>query len=396
MTPTIFDVGILLVLALYAVLGYRRGLLLTVLSTVGFLVGGALGLMFLPGLVAQYSPIQDGIGRPLVLVVLLLLAATLGQHLVSRLGWGAHRTLNRTPLGVVNALLGSVLTTAAALATVWFAAGVLRHASPNALGQAITRSQVLATVDEAMPRSSEQVIGRVLVVLDRYGVPRVFDGVTAEPITPVEPVQDSAVATRGVRAAAESVLRIDALAPGCRRSQEGSGWVAEEGLVVTNAHVVAGARQVTVTGKQGRLQADVVAFDPQRDLAVLSVPELSAPALRLGGDLSHGDAAAAAGFPMGGPYRVDAARVRGMLSARGDDIYGRSRVVRQVYSLRVDIRPGNSGGPLLSPDGSVSGVVFARSLDDDDTGYALTLEEVRPVLADATARGEVGTGECAA
>jgi S1-C subfamily serine protease len=166
---------------------------------------------------------------------------------------------------------------------------------------------------------------------------------------------------------------------------------------MTNAHVVAGVAQPTVRATGGDvLDARVVAYDPLRDLAGLFVPGLDAPALRFDPTAQRGDAAVVAGFPRGGPYRLDAARVREQISARGPDIYGRAQVTRQVLSLFTTIQPGNSGGPLLSSDGRVYGVIFAKSVDDPQTGYALTVAEAQRVANPAaTATTGVSTGDCA-
>jgi S1-C subfamily serine protease len=173
--------------------------------------------------------------------------------------------------------------------------------------------------------------------------------------------------------------------------------VLSPGRIVTNAHVVAGADEVRVEGGDQTLRARVVVFDARRDLAVLSVPGLDLPALPLGGELKRGDSAAIPGFPLDGPYRVVSARVRAQLQARGLDIYGGERVVREIYSLAATVQPGNSGGPLLDPEGRVVGVIFAKSLEDDSTGYALTLAEAKPVLDQAMAAGaSVDTGVCVA
>ena len=205
-------------------------------------------------------------------------------------------------------------------------------------------------------------------------------------------------ATAGVRAAAASMVKITGVARSCNRSQEGSGWVVAPGRVVTNAHVVAGERtqRVRLGGTGRTYTAQVVVFDPQRDLAILAVPGLRAPALKLGSDVGRGAPAVVAGFPENGPYDVQPARVRQVLTATGNDIYGRPGIAREVYSLYAKVRPGNSGGPLLNPSGRVIGIVFATSLDDPKTGYALTLKEAAPVLAKASASTPVRTGGCAA
>ncbi len=184
----------------------------------------------------------------------------------------------------------------------------------------------------------------------------------------------------------------------CDRAQVGSGWVIGPGRVATNAHVVAGADVVRVSAKgTGRERpARVVAFDPRRDVAVLEVPGLPSPALARGAELAAGDPAVLAGFPGDEGLWVGSARVRATIEARGADIYGRQGVTREIYSLRARVRSGASGGPVLDPDGEVVGMVFATSLDDPDTGYALTLDEIRPVLQRGLAAASaVSTGPCA-
>jgi len=180
----------------------------------------------------------------------------------------------------------------------------------------------------------------------------------------------------------------------------GSGWVVSPERVVTNAHVIAGASSVTVVsgGKRSRLAATVVGYDPETDLAILAVPGLTAAPIPLDAKaLAAGDAAYAAGYPGGGPYTITPARIRGTINAVGKDIYDENTVQRDVYSLRAAIRPGDSGGPLLDSDGQVAGVVFARSADDPETGYALTLAQVKPMLDKAASLSDpVSTGGCQA
>ena len=166
---------------------------------------------------------------------------------------------------------------------------------------------------------------------------------------------------------------------------------------MTNAHVVAGLDQVVVRirGVGTGHEATVVLFDPERDVAVLDVPSLDAEPLLRGPALEEGEPAVVAGFPLNGPYDLRPARVRSVIEARGADIYGQGGTSREVYSLRAVIRQGNSGGPLLDADGRVVGVVFATSLDDPETGYALTLAEADPVLRYASAASTpVATGAC--
>lgn len=396
MNPTVLDVALVVALLLYAVSGYRRGLVATVVGMVGLLAGAALCLWLLPGRLDHVVPSRFGGVRPVFLVAALLFFAGLGQFLALRLTRRLRAPLHRSPARVLDSLLGAVLTTAVAALMVWFVAGVLRVAAPQPLASALGQSRMVRIIDSIVPSTSDRLLGRVVVALNSYGFPRVFDDLAAEPIAPVDPGDPKVVRSKGIVDAARSVVRIDARAVACGRDQEGTGFVAGPNLVVTNAHVVAGSERVTVRAGDGRLQAGVVAFDPQRDLAVLSVPDLNAAALPLGPELERGDQGAVAGYPLAGPYRVDAVRVRAVLQASGDDIYGNAGVHRQVYSLRAQIHPGNSGGPLMTTDGRVAGVVFARSLDDASTAYALTLAELRPVLdAVEPSSRMVGTGGCA-
>jgi S1-C subfamily serine protease len=281
----------------------------------------------------------------------------------------------------------------------WFMAGAVRGGASAPVARAIGGSRVIQTIDRFVPPQTARLFAGFRSVLDREGFPRVFEGVAIEPILPVAPPDGQAAYGRGVAAAAGSIVKINGIAESCNRGQEGSGWVVSPERVVTNAHVVAGVsfEHVRIRGTGHTYDARVVFFDPKRDLAVLSVPGLPAPALTQGPSLKRSDGAVVAGFPLDGPYRVGSARVRDVLTARGADIYGNPGVVREVYSLFARVEPGNSGGPLLSPRGEVVGIVFAKSLDDEKTGYALTLDEARPVLRAANSSvSPVNTGGCAA
>jgi S1-C subfamily serine protease len=197
-------------------------------------------------------------------------------------------------------------------------------------------------------------------------------------------------------AAGPSTVKVEGV--GCGVLQEGSGFVAAPGLVVTNAHVVAGIGAPQVQVGRSVDATEVVLFDPSFDLAVLRVPGLTAPALRLDpAPVGRGTQAAVLGYPGGGPFTVDAAGVMAAFEAQGRDIYGRGLTLRNVYELDALVRPGNSGGPLVLPDGQVIGVVFSRSTVDPSIGYALTSPDVLPRVAQAeSAVRPVSTGPCAA
>ncbi len=391
------DVLLVLVLLVYAVAGYRRGLFATAIGVLGMLIGTVLGLWLLPGWLETAIDPRYAAVRPFLLVVFLLFLAAACQLLLLRIGQRAGQSLRSTsPVRVLDSLLGAVVTVVVLALVLWFCAGLLRLASPTLLGRQIAQSQVLSAIDRAVPARSDAILGRVIVALDTFDFPRVFSGIGAEPVIPADAPPSRAADTTAIARAEGSILRIDARAVACGRRQEGTGWVAAPGMVVTNAHVVAGSERVNVQTPEGALTGQVVAFDARRDLAVLSVDGLNVQALPLSSDdMQNGAVGAVAGYPLAGPYRVDPARVRGIIHAVGDDIYGNGTVQREVYALRAKIRPGNSGGPLLEPDGDVAGVVFARSVEDPETAYALTLDEVRPVISGVgPSSPPVGTGGC--
>ncbi|MEO8830429.1 MarP family serine protease [Lapillicoccus sp.] len=398
MTGPILDLVLVVLLVLYAVTGYRQGLLVSALSLVGFLGGGALGMWLLPPLLVHFDwVVEHEPARVALLVVSVFVAASIGQGIASTVGGRMRSRVTARPARTLDALFGGVATVLAVSLLIWFVAGSVRSAAPPTIARAIGESRVLRTIDGIVPPESGRLFAGFRALLDRNGIPRVFDGLSPEPIAPVAPPNGSSISAAAVQSAARSIVRVTGVAEACNRGQEGSGWVVSPGRVVTNAHVVAGMReaQVQVQGIGRQYSAQIVVFDPQRDLAVLAVPQLSAPALPLGGALANNDGAVVAGFPLDGPFRLDAARVRGTLVATGSDIYGQPGVERQIYSLYTRVEPGNSGGPLLSSAGAVVGVVFAKSLDDATTGYALTLAEARPVLDAAAGAGQpVSTGGC--
>ncbi len=391
------DIVLVLILLAYAVTGYRQGLLRGGLSLVGFLAGGALALWLLPVALRGWQPAEPSLLHTVVLVLAVFVCAAIGQGITARVGARLHASLRLRPVRALDSLLGAVAVVAAVSLMLWFVAGAARGAAPAPVGKAIGQSRVLRAINAVVPQRSTQLFEGFRAILDREGFPEVFSGLRAEPIEPVPPPASGVLGSAGMTRAAGSVVKITGPAS-CGRIQEGSGWVVAKQRVVTNAHVVAGVRSpsVRIGGVGHAYPATVVVFDPRRDLAVLAVPRLPARPLPLGRSLRRGDGAAVAGFPLDGPYRLRAARVRGVLHASGADIYGKTGAVRTIYSLYTTVQSGNSGGPLLSPSGAVVGVVFAKSLDDDRTGYALTLSEARPVLDRADRSTRVSSGSCAA
>ena len=396
----LLDVLLIVLLVGYAISGYRQGLVVSVLSLAGFLAGGALAMWLLPTAIHEWTTLEaTPLLRAVVLIAGVFIMASVGQAVAVGVGGRLRSQLRIRPAQTFDAVLGAVAVVVAVSVLFWFIAGALRGGAPAPLARAIGESRVLRAIDTVVPPQTSRLFAGFREVLDREGFPRVFEGLQAEPIAPVEAPDPNVARTPGVAAAGSSVIKITGVAEACNRGQEGSGWVVSPGRVVTNAHVVAGMRSVTlrVKGTGTSYEGRVVVFDPERDLAVVAAPDLPAQPLDQGDELRRGESGVVAGFPLDGPYRLDAARVREVVQARGSDIYGSPGTSREVYSLYARVRPGNSGGPLLSTSGDVVGVIFAKSLDDNSTGYALTLDEARPVLkAAASANSPVSTGPCVA
>jgi S1-C subfamily serine protease len=392
----LFDILLCFVLVAYAITGYRQGLLASIGSIIGFLAGSLLAMWKLPELLAHWDAVaQDLRLRILVLVLGVVLLGWLGQFLGSLLGATIRGKVKLGALRAVDAVLGSILVVLAAAVIMWFLGGALRSSGTPALAKLMSESQVLRSIGAVMPQQTGQVFADFRGFLSDQGFPKVFEGLAPEPITPVEAPDPAVAQSQAIAAARQSVVKITAESDSCQQGQEGTGWVLSPSRIVTNAHVVAGADRVHVQVRNRTVSARVVVFDPDRDLAVLSVQSLDVPALPLGDELERGELAAVPGYPMNGPYVVVSARVRAVLDARGYDIYNEDRVLREIYSLYTQVRPGNSGGPLLDIDGRVVGVIFAKSLDDDSTGYALTLDEAKPVLdAASSATRAIDTGAC--
>ncbi|CCH79124.1 Peptidase S1 and S6 chymotrypsin/Hap [Nostocoides japonicum T1-X7] len=399
MSPgTWLDVALVLLLLAYGISGWRQGLVVSVMSLAGFLGGGALAMAVLPVILDRLTIFDDNqLWRSIFVVLVVFVGASIGQSIMVAIGYRIRSVVRLRSAQVVDSFLGVVVVVAATAVLMWFVAGAVRGGAPPTVSRAIGQSWVLRTIDEAVPPRTDELFSSLREALDREGFPRVFAGIRAEPIRPVNPPDPSVVDAGAVARAAQSVIKITGVSDGCQQGQEGSGWVVARDRVVTNAHVVAGVDHLTVRpqGTGRTYSGQVVVFDPERDLAVIDVPGLPAAPLELGSPLSRGDSAVVAGFPLNGPYDLEAARVRQVLRADGADIYGNPGIIRQIYSLYAVVRSGNSGGPLLDPQGRVAGIVFARSLDDASTGYALTLQEAAPVLRKAaSASTPVSTGSC--
>jgi len=381
---TTIDLIIVVLAVLLAANGLRQGFIAGALQLVGFFAGAFLG--------ARIGPLilPDGAQSPYAPLFALGGAVLLGTLLAGVLeaaGGALRRAVPLPGLGLVDSGLGAVLGAALALGLMWIVGAVLLQTPGLGLRRDVQRSAILQRLNATLPPS-----GFILNALARFDpIPEIRGpGTSGVPAPTARSARDP-----DVRAVSGSVVRV--LGTACGLGVSGSGWVAGEGLVVTNAHVVAGADDtvVQVGGAGDRLRARAVAFYPRDDVAVLRVDGMSAPALRLAGAAREGAPAAVLGFPRNGPYDVRAARVGPTREVISQDAYGRGPVRREVVAFRGLVRSGNSGGPLVDGRGRVVGTVFAAAVGGGpDGGYAVPNEIVRQQLARARG-GTVGTGPCA-
>ncbi|WP_171166577.1 MarP family serine protease [Streptomyces sp. I05A-00742] len=396
----VLDIVLLLAAAWFAVIGYRQGFVVGVLSVIGFLGGGLAALYALP-VIWDSATGEKTPGTPAAVaaVVIVIVCASVGQAATTHLGNRLRRHITWSPARALDATGGALVNVVAMLLVAWVIGSALAGTSLPTLGKQVRNSKVLLGVARVVPAQANTWFADFSTALAQNGFPQVFAPFSTEPITSV-PAPDPELSGSAVAAEAQrSIVKVVGNAPGCGKVLEGSGFVFAPQRVMTNAHVVGGVTEPTVqVGGRGRLlDAKVVLYDWKRDIAVLQVPALRAPELRFArAEAESGMSAIVAGFPENGAYDVRSARVRSRVDANGPDIYHRGYVRRDVYSLYATVRQGNSGGPLLTPDGRVYGVVFAKSLDDADTGYALTADEVHEdVVEGRTAVDPADTQGCA-
>jgi hypothetical protein len=380
---TALDWIIVVFTVLMALWGYAQGLIVGALSLAGFAAGAFIGsrlgpLLLTEGSESPYAPLFALVGALVIGGVLASGLELVGFRLRHRLG---------DTLGVLDGVAGSALVACIGLGLVWIGGAVaLQTPGASNLREPIQRSAILRALNEHLPPS-----GELLRAFARFDPFPQIEGPQAD----VRPPDSRIARDPEVRAAGRSVVKV--LGTACGLGVQGSGWVAAGGLVVTNAHVVAGQDDTTVQvgGVGSHLDAEAVWFDPRNDLALLRAPGLGGtPTLRLHEDAAQGTSAAILGFPENGPYDVAPARLGSTSTVVSQDAYGRGPVRRSITALRGRVRQGNSGGPLVDGRGRVVATIFAATVSDDGrSGYGVP----DSVVADAldSARGPVDTGPCA-
>jgi len=384
----ILDVILVILLVSSLVAGYRSGLIGSISGILG-LVAGAVAAYFVVPLVPTWVTAAEwrtpaSIAAALVLVIIGL---TVGESI----GLALRRRTPRKLRGV-DRLFGAVIGVAAAAAVMSMVAFSVGALGIPVLTSAIASSGVVRTIDSVTPVPVKSFLAQLRSTVVDDGLPRITDAFGGQSPTLPEAQLDSAA----LDTAAQSVLRITGNAVACGQSQSGSGFVVAPERVLTNAHVVAGVSEAVVeVPGAGALTGEIVYFDPVDDLALINVPGLTAAPLTLQGNLPVDAEAVSLGYPFGGPFDSDPARVMSVASVLVADIYGQSPTERSVYTLAADVQQGESGGPLLSDSGQVAGVIFAKAANTANVGYALAMDEVTPVVDQAGGlSAAVSSGAC--
>ena len=381
---------VVLVIA-YAVSGYWQGFITGAFATAGLLLGGLLGIWLAPSLLGEIAP---ALWVSLAALFVVLICASFGQAVLQYGGTRLRNRIRWQPVRALDAVGGAALSVVAVLVVAWALGVAVSGASLPGVSKQVRDSAVLSRVDEVMPTRAVSALNSFNDVVGSSFFPRYLEPFAPERIIEVGPPPGRIGRDADVRAAEASVLKVRG-ENSCNRGVEGTGFLYSPTRLMTNAHVVAGVVDPVVVVEDQEVPATVVYYDEDLDVAVLAVDGVDRPFLPFGGG-KEGQAAAVLGYPEDGPYDVQAARIRGEQRLRSPDIYGEGTVIREVYSIRSLVRPGNSGGPLVGGAGQVLGMIFAASVTDDDTGYALTADQVKePAARGVTSDREVSTGSCA-
>lgn len=389
------DVILIVLMLVFAISGYRQGFVIGALSIGGFFSGVLIGLQVGPLVANQFS---GGVIRLVVSLVVIFALAVLGQTLAGWFGTRLRRAIASKPLQHIDDAGGALVSVVALLLVMWLLAIPLGSSPFPKLNAEVRGSAILGGVNDLMPEDVQALSKGLRDTLNTDGFPDVFGGLAPTKAREVAAPDPALAGSQVVTSAHKSVLKVLGTAPSCSRRIEGSGFVYSDERVMTNAHVVAGTRDVQVETPDGdRHEGTVVVYDPERDLAVIYVPGLRGPTLKfVSKPAGTGSSAIVLGYPLDGPYNAQSARVRDVGKITGPDIYDQNDVTREIYTIRALVRSGNSGGPLVTPNGQVLGVIFAAAADDRNVGFALTANEAAPVAsAGADKTSGVRTGDCA-
>jgi S1-C subfamily serine protease len=390
-TMNLLDWCLVLIVIAYALSGYWQGFITGAFATVGLLIGGLLGIWLAPHLLGDAKP---SLWVSLAALFVVLVCASFGQAVLQYAGTRVREQITWQPVRALDAVGGAVLSVVAVLIVTWMLGVAVSGSRIPGIGPMVRGSEVLTTVNDVMPGQAQGLLRQFDRVVGSSFFPRYLEPFAPERIVEVSPAPGSVVRDPEVQQAELSVFKIRGNNR-CGDGIEGSGFLYSPHRLMTNAHVVAGVTEPKVRVGTRDLDATVVYYNSDIDIAVLDV-DIDGPVVHFDRSGAAKEPGVILGYPNDGPFNAQPARIRAEQRLRSPDIYGRGSVTREVFSLRGLVRPGNSGGPLVSRSGEVLGVIFAASVSDKQTGYALTADQV----ADAATRGlsaneRVSSGNCA-
>ncbi|MFN8228228.1 MAG: acid resistance serine protease MarP [Mycobacterium sp.] len=384
----VLDIVIVVVAFLAAVSGWRSGAVGSLMSFIGVTLGAAAGVLLAPHVVTHLDGTRTKTFATLFLILALVVVGVIAASVV---GGAMRGAIRHGGARLLDSLIGVVLQVAVVLLAAWLMAAPLKESTQPSLVAAVQDSKVIQQIDRiAPPWLHNLVSSRLKEALASSGL-QIGPNQTVNVDDPDPSLASSAV----VSALRPSVVKVRGVATGCEKVLEGSGFVVAPNRVMSNAHVVAGSASVTVESDGQVYDAVVVSYDPNEDLSILEVPDLPAVPIPFATKSAvTGTDALVLGFPGGGDFVATPARVRETIKLNGPDIYRSATVTREVYTVKGTVRQGNSGGPLVNRGGQVLGVVFGAAVDDNDTGFVLTANEVSRQLAQVNNTEPVPTGAC--
>ncbi|MDT0168362.1 MarP family serine protease [Pseudarthrobacter sp. BRE9] len=387
---TVLDIVLILALLSYLIYGLRNGFLVTAGGLAGF-AAGAIAAFFAVPLVSTF--VEDSGWRLTAIIAAAVVLMALGHGLGTMVGRQLRGVVRIRPLRAVDRLVGGALNLVVSALVMSMLAFSVSSLGVPVVSQQLAESKVIRFIDGLTPTPVKATMAQLRSTVIGNGIPTLIEGLDHGQTVQVP---NTSTNTPALNKAAQSVLRIAGTAYECGQNQTGSGFVVSPDRVVTNAHVVAGVSQPVVEMSDGgAMPGRVVYFDTRRDLAVLAVDNLPSQPLPLSRDLPGGSQAAFAGYPHGGPFQSKPATVQDIATVLVPDIYGNNPSPEDIYRLAGDVQPGNSGGPLLTADGQVAGVIFAKATSDAEVGFAITMNDLHPVAEQAPSlSAPVSSGQC--
>jgi S1-C subfamily serine protease len=391
------DIFIAAAFLIFGWIGFRRGILRTVLSIIGLIIGGAAGAIATPSIQSLISNNAFGF-KPTIGLTSIILGASLGMFLFGVLGSFLRVVLLPFPfMKTIDSLIGfglAIVAVASISSTLSSAAQVIPNKTVNNL---FSQSQLISQIDQYLPERFKDAAQKIQNVITDSPLPEVFKSLVESRITPTQLETDVAIPEIVTKSVA-STVRIDGIAESCSAAMVGTGFIVSPERVITNAHVVAGVKEpvITLFNSQTQLGGRVIAIDRKKDIAIIFVPGLTGEKLTFIGPVTPNEIGFVVGYPNGGNLRTMPVSVTSEFESIGTDIDGNGETRRDVIVFGGDVKPGNSGGPLLNDQGQVLGVVFAADAENKNTGYALAPSEVAKLVSETSSVMQaIETGECA-